>query len=118
MAKEKAATTVKVILGIVAAVLLIVSTIWGIATASVAKSQIDKTQTGRITVVEIDIKSNERRLDKAELAQRDLIGINKSINSALIRIEASQGDQRKAQTKLAEDMAVVKTKVENLERSP
>ncbi len=72
-----------------------------------------------------DIKSSERRIDKAELSQLDLSKTNEAINLALIRIESGQksfyneikGDmkeQRKAQQQIALDVAKTSTKVNQL----
>ena len=96
--------------------------IWNSSSVNTVKAQIDQTQTDRITKNEGNIQLQEKRMDKSELAQERLVGINSSIDKALVRIEtgqvAYQRDQSKAQAQLVKDMATVKAKVENLERAP
>jgi TolA-binding protein len=116
MAKD-ATTLTRAIIGIIVGAIAITTTVWSVSSAVTAKAQIDEDQTNRITRTEEDLSEQEKRIDKAELAQERLVGINESIAKSLNRIELSQTAQTASQQQFAEDMAIVKTKVENLERA-
>jgi len=115
---EKMTTTTRAVLGIIVSVIMIGTVVWSVATAVGAKAQIDQTQTKRIERTEESLNVHETRIDKAELNAERLVGINNSISGSLSRIESAQTKQGSAQMQLVEDMATVKAKVENLERSP